>query len=116
MCFKCSDIHFVPCAQNTPDPKAMQLNLTGFLEKDAGKFMEELWNLLISAHESLNGIPAIFLEQKKQEIREKMVFFSRLSNELIPPQIEQDRIKAQIQQSRDKVEKEVEERKKQQVM
>ena len=31
------------------DPKLMQLNLQGFLEKHTTSFMKELWALLISA-------------------------------------------------------------------
>ena len=49
----------------------MQVNLTGFLEEKAPIFMEELWNLLLSAQESLGGIPKIFIEQKKEELRLK---------------------------------------------
>lgn len=46
----------------------MQIQLTGFLEGNTMKFMEELWNLLLSAQESLAGIPKEILEKKKQEI------------------------------------------------
>ena len=52
----------------------MQINLTGFLNaKNARLFMEELWDLLLSAMENVGGIPAIFLEQKKEEIRKRQV-------------------------------------------
>jgi len=81
-----------------PDPKAMQINLTGFLEKDAPKFMEGLWTLLVSAQSELTGIPTELLHQKKLELKQKMD--------------EQERIKLQIQKSREKVEKDVEERRK----
>lgn len=57
-----------------PDPKDMQMNLTGFLNgKNARIFMQELWDLLVSAQENIGGIPAVFLEQKKEEIRQKKV-------------------------------------------
>ena len=57
-----------------PDPKEMQMNLTGFLNgKNARIFMQELWDLLTSAQENIGGIPSIFLEQKKEEIRQKKV-------------------------------------------
>ena len=61
-----------------PDPKDMQMNLTGFLNgKNARIFMQELWDLLSSAQENIGGIPTIFLEQKKEEIRQKKVgYFS----------------------------------------
>ncbi|EIE88227.1 hypothetical protein RO3G_12938 [Rhizopus delemar RA 99-880] len=53
------------------DPKMMQINLTGFLESNAKVFVKELWNLLLSAQNSVGGIPAIFIEQKKEELRKK---------------------------------------------
>ncbi|KAJ9060099.1 hypothetical protein DSO57_1034488 [Entomophthora muscae] len=37
--------------QEVCDPKLAQINLTGFLEKNAGVFVEELWELLLSAQE-----------------------------------------------------------------
>ena len=72
-----------------PEPKELQMNLTGFLHaKYARVFMQELWDLLISAQENIGGIPTRFLEQKKEEIRQKkvslplenpVVFFSPVS-------------------------------------
>lgn len=49
----------------------MQINLTGFLENNTKKFVTELWNLLLSAQNSVGGIPAMFIEQKKEELRKK---------------------------------------------
>lgn len=52
----------------------MQINLTGFLNgKNARDFMGDLWVLLLSAQESVGGIPAEFLEQKKEEIKKRQV-------------------------------------------
>jgi len=60
------------------DPKQLQLNLTGFLEKQAMGFVEELWTLLADAQESQTGIPTIFLERKKAEIlRQQSMDLSR---------------------------------------
>lgn len=56
--------------QKQPDPKKVQLSLTGFLESSTPKFMAELWLLLLSAQKSLGGIPQEFVEKKKQEMRE----------------------------------------------
>ncbi|KAI9478409.1 MAG: PWI domain-containing protein [Benjaminiella poitrasii] len=53
------------------DPKRMQINLTGFLENKTKDFLSELWNLLLSAQNSVGGIPAQFIEQKKEELRRK---------------------------------------------
>ncbi|CAM9101320.1 unnamed protein product [Choristocarpus tenellus] len=50
------------------DPKRLQLQLTGFLEKSTSTFMEELWGLLVDAQNSLGGIPSAFLQDKKQEM------------------------------------------------
>lgn len=52
----------------------MQINLTGFLNgKNARTFMGELWELLLSAQESVSGIPEQFMEKKKEEIKKRMV-------------------------------------------
>ncbi len=57
-----------------PDPQDLQLNVTGFLNgKNARMFMQELWDLFISAQQNVGGIPSKFLDQKKEEIRLKKV-------------------------------------------
>lgn len=70
-------LHFFflnPSMHQFPDPRELQMNLTGFLHgKNARIFMQELWELLTSAQESIGGIPTKFLEQKKEEIRQKKV-------------------------------------------
>jgi len=53
----------------TPDPKKMQINLTGFLTKSTPVFMSALWELLIEAQDSPAGIPRTFVEEKKEEMR-----------------------------------------------
>lgn len=60
--------------QGKLDPKKLQLQLTGFLEKSTGMFMEELWGLLVDAQSSLGGIPSAFLQDKKQEMLQAKVF------------------------------------------
>lgn len=47
----------------------MQVSLTGFLESSTPTFMSELWSLLLSAQESVGGIPREFVEKKKEEMR-----------------------------------------------
>ncbi|CAH2016069.1 unnamed protein product [Acanthoscelides obtectus] len=55
-----------------PDPKKMQINLTGFLQsKNAMEFMAELWALLISAQESASGIPESLMDAKREELAMK---------------------------------------------
>lgn len=57
----------------------MQINLTGFLDgKNARLFMGELWELLLSAQASENGIPESFTQQKKEEIKKRMVCIQTL--------------------------------------
>ena len=42
-----------------PDPRKMQVNLLGFMDKHgAAHFTELLWNLLISAQNTVGGVPA----------------------------------------------------------
>ena len=37
--------------------------------------MSELWDLLCSAQENIGGIPAKFVEQKKEEIKKRQVMY-----------------------------------------
>lgn len=55
------------------DPKEIQIQMTGFLEESTFKFMKQLWELLLSAQSSVGGIPQIFLEAKKEEIKKQRV-------------------------------------------
>ncbi|TIA92987.1 hypothetical protein E3P81_01148 [Wallemia ichthyophaga] len=55
-------------AAQFPDPRHVQISLTGFLESHTAQFMEELWGLLVTAQHSQMGIPPQWLEQKKREI------------------------------------------------
>ncbi|KAI0719682.1 PWI domain-containing protein, partial [Fomitopsis betulina] len=57
-------------SQPTPDPRKMQINLTGFLTKHTTEFMTSLWKLLIEAQESPAGVPQTFVEEKKAEMRQ----------------------------------------------
>lgn len=53
------------------DGKKMYISLLGFLEKQTEPFMTELWSLLLSAQASPVKVPAIFIEQKKQEMAKR---------------------------------------------
>lgn len=58
-----------------PDPKKIQINLTGFLHgKNAREFMAELWALLISAQDNPSGIPDSLIDKKREELIIKKVF------------------------------------------
>lgn len=53
------------------DGRKMQLDVTGFLEKQSGSFVAELWSLLVDAQEQPSGIPTVFLQKKKEEILQR---------------------------------------------
>ncbi|WEW60003.1 hypothetical protein PRK78_005485 [Emydomyces testavorans] len=56
-----------------PNIKHLQIQLTGFLDKDTPKFCKDLWNLCISAQNNPQGVPKELLEAKKLElIQEKL--------------------------------------------
>jgi len=43
----------------TPDPRKLQINLTGFLTKDTPTFMNALWNLLLEAQTDMTVVDGI---------------------------------------------------------
>ncbi len=61
------------CLFQEVDGKHVQIQLTGFMEKNTGRFMKELWILLTSAQKNLSGIPQEFLDVKAEEQRLKKV-------------------------------------------
>ncbi|KAH8098553.1 hypothetical protein JL720_1506 [Aureococcus anophagefferens] len=50
------------------DPKQLQIQLTGFLDRQAAPFVAELWKLLLDAQDAPHGIPRAFVERKKAEL------------------------------------------------
>ena len=72
--------------------KETQIQLTGFMEKNTGKFMKELWTLLLSAQKNASGVPQQFLDAKEEELRKKKV--------------ENDKITSEIQRKREKEDRE----------
>ncbi|KAJ5555272.1 Splicing factor PWI [Penicillium sp. DV-2018c] len=54
-----------------PDIKSLQIQLTGFLDKDAPKFCEKLWSLCLSGQENPQGVPKELLEAKKLELMQE---------------------------------------------
>ncbi|KAH7417544.1 PWI domain-containing protein [Cadophora sp. MPI-SDFR-AT-0126] len=57
-----------------PDIKTMQIQLTGFLDKDTAAFCKELWNLCLSAQSNPQGVPKELLEAKKLELIQEKVY------------------------------------------
>ncbi|KAL8927652.1 MAG: hypothetical protein Q9172_001281 [Xanthocarpia lactea] len=58
-----------------PDIKVLQIQLTGFLDKDTPKFCKELWTLCLSAQTNPQGVPKELLEAKKLELIQEKVSF-----------------------------------------
>ncbi|KAH8884574.1 PWI domain-containing protein [Thozetella sp. PMI_491] len=56
-----------------PDIKALQIQLTGFLDKDTAPFCKEMWKLFLSAQSSPQGVPQELLEAKKLELIQEKV-------------------------------------------
>ncbi|KAJ8458792.1 hypothetical protein OPV22_031718 [Ensete ventricosum] len=64
------------------DGKQIQIQLTGFLEKNTGKFMKELWGLLLSAQNNASGVPQQFLNAKEEEMKKRKVESDRITEEI----------------------------------
>ena len=64
-----------------PKIKEIQIQLTGFLNKDTPAFCKELWDLMLSAQDSPMGVPKEMLEAKKLELQQEQV---RVSSRSIP--------------------------------
>ncbi|KAF0491445.1 PWI domain-containing protein [Gigaspora margarita] len=88
------------------DPRMMQINLTGFLERNAPIFVTELWKLLLSAQDCESGIPAIFLEQKMEEIRKRKEDDERIMAEIRRRREREDEERAKFREIREKERKE----------
>ena len=56
-----------------PEIKVLQIQLTGFLDKDTPKFCKELWTLCLSAQSNPQGVPKELLEAKKLELIQEKV-------------------------------------------
>lgn len=70
--------HCQVCKANVsqPDIKKMQIQLTGFLDKDTAGFCKELWKLCLSAQSNAQGVPKELLEAKKLELIQEKVSLS----------------------------------------
>ncbi|CAN1329225.1 Serine/arginine repetitive matrix protein 1 [Linum perenne] len=63
--------------------KEVQIQLTGFMEKNTGKFMKELWSLLLSAQKNASGVPQQLLDAKEEETRLKLAERDRITAEIL---------------------------------
>ncbi|KAL9028396.1 MAG: hypothetical protein Q9196_003240 [Gyalolechia fulgens] len=64
-----------------PDIKVLQIQLTGFLDKDTPKFCKELWNLCLSAQSNPQGVPKELLEAKKLELIQEKIESERAAED-----------------------------------
>jgi hypothetical protein len=71
-------------ASDHPDPKQLQLDLTGFLEKQAALFVEELWTLLVDAQGNAHGVPSVFIEKKKEQQQQQQRAGKQVKNDREP--------------------------------
>jgi hypothetical protein len=56
----------------------MQIQLTGFLDKDTAGFCKELWKLCLSAQSNPQGVPKELLEAKKLELIQEKVCMKKV--------------------------------------
>lgn len=75
LCLVCQVKYVLLLVMQGVDGKQIQIQLTGFLEKNTGKFMKELWGLLLSAQDNASGVPQQFLDAKQEEMRKRKVSF-----------------------------------------
>lgn len=59
--------------ETQPNIKVLQIQLTGFLDKDTAGFCKELWSLCLSAQANAQGVPKELLEAKKLELIQEKV-------------------------------------------
>ncbi|EER09223.1 serine/arginine regulated nuclear matrix protein, putative [Perkinsus marinus ATCC 50983] len=64
------------------DPREMQLSLTGFLQRGAAPFCEELWEMLLSAQDSPAGVPTQLVDRKKRDMMRKKEEAEKVKREI----------------------------------
>ncbi|KAI1736900.1 hypothetical protein F4680DRAFT_468792 [Xylaria scruposa] len=77
-----------------PDIKSLQIQLTGFLDKDTAPFCKELWKLCLSAQSSPQGVPKELLEAKKLELIQEKIDADKAAEEA---RIENDETVASVE-------------------
>ncbi|KAL8734774.1 MAG: hypothetical protein Q9181_003059 [Wetmoreana brouardii] len=75
-----------------PDVKVLQIQLTGFLDKDTPKFCKDLWTLCLSAQSSPQGVPKELLEAKKAELIQEKIDAEKAAQEA-QRRTEQERVR-----------------------
>jgi serine/arginine repetitive matrix protein 1 len=81
--------------QKRVDPRVLQINLTGFLEKNTSLFCKELWGLLLSAARSPSGIPQQFLDAKAAELQAREAETRRMQERMAEERRRQEELRAE---------------------
>lgn len=84
------------------NPREMQLALAGFLEKDAASFMQELWELLLSAQSHPTGISPAILEKKRKELEKQAIERERVRSVLQKKRETEQKARKDTPQAKDK--------------
>jgi serine/arginine repetitive matrix protein 1 len=77
----CIEFIFTLLEQNE-EPKQIFIKIQGFLEEGTFKFMKSLWELMISAEESIHGIPKEFVDELTKAITQSRQRDNMISNTL----------------------------------
>ncbi|PKS10617.1 hypothetical protein jhhlp_002372 [Lomentospora prolificans] len=85
-----------------PDIKSLQIQLTGFLDKDTSTFCKELWKLCLSAQSSPQGVPKELLEAKKQELIQEKIEADRAAEEARQRREDTERRDRELANTRDR--------------
>ncbi|KAI1768248.1 hypothetical protein GGR53DRAFT_478435 [Hypoxylon sp. FL1150] len=85
-----------------PDIKSMQIQLTGFLDKDTAPFCKDLWKLCLSAQASPQGVPKELLEAKKLELIQEKIDADKAAEELRVRRENQERRDRELSDVRDR--------------
>ncbi|KAI0428851.1 hypothetical protein F5Y09DRAFT_343258 [Xylaria sp. FL1042] len=85
-----------------PDIKSLQIQLTGFLDKDTAPFCKELWKLCLSAQSSPQGVPKELLEAKKLELIQEKIDADKAAEEARVRRETQERRDRELAEMRDR--------------
>ncbi|RSL41653.1 hypothetical protein CEP53_012625 [Fusarium sp. AF-6] len=85
-----------------PDIKSLQIQLTGFLDKDTAAFCKDLWRLLLSAQASPQGVPKELLEAKKLELIQEKIEADRAAESAKKRRDEWDRRDREVADLKDR--------------
>ncbi|KAI0817973.1 hypothetical protein GGR55DRAFT_50302 [Xylaria sp. FL0064] len=85
-----------------PDIKSLQIQLTGFLDKDTAPFCKELWKLCLSAQSSPQGVPKELLEAKKLELIQEKIDADKAAEEARVRRETQERRERELAEMRDR--------------